>query len=257
MTGLHDRVIIVTGAGRGIGAATAHQLAQAGAQVVVTARALPAAHGVAGAIAAAGGAATALACDVADYDAVARLVGEVDARFGRIDALVNNAGTIEPIGPIADADPAAWAGSVQINLVGAYHMVRAVLPVMLRGGAGTIVNLSSGAAFRPLQGWSAYCAAKAGLAMLTRSIDHEYASRGIRAIGLSPGVVDTGMQATIRASGINPVSQLPRTALAAAEEPAKMIAWLCGPAGAAHAGKEIDIREPALRAAAGLQPLER
>lgn len=254
MPELTDMVIIVTGAGRGIGAEAARHLAKEGAKVVVSARSLEAARGVAGEIEREGGSATALACDVADYASVASLVGKVDARFGRIDALVNNAGTVEPIGPIIDTDPEAWAKAVEINLVGAYHMVHAVLPIMQRAGAGTVINLSTGAAFKPMEGWSAYCASKAGLAMFTRSIDHEYAAHGIRAIGFAPGVVDTGMQAQIRASGINPVSQLPREALNAPEEPAIAIAWLCGEAGAAYAGKDIDIREPGLRKAIGLQP---
>ena len=90
--------------------------------------------------------------------------------------------------------------------------------------------------------------------MLTRSVHMEYRAEGIRIFGLAPGVVDTDMQATIRASGINPVSQLPRSSLAPAEEPARAIAWLCTPAADALAGQELDIRAPDLRAAAGLPP---
>lgn len=252
MVELADKVVIVTGASRGIGAATARRLASEGAKVVVAARSGNALQDVAAQILREGGFAIAMACDVADHRSAARLVREVDLRFGRIDVLVNNAGAIEPIGRIDETDPHSWAGTIRTNLVGAYNMVRSVLPVMLRSGRGTIINLSSGAAFRPLEGWSAYCAAKAGLAMFTRSISHEYGAGGIRAFGLVPGVVDTAMQAQIRSSCMNPVSRLPREALVAPEEPAMAICWLCGEAADRYAGEEVDIRDPALREAIGL-----
>jgi NAD(P)-dependent dehydrogenase (short-subunit alcohol dehydrogenase family) len=131
-------------------------------------------------------------------------------------------------------------------------MARAVLPDMLAARRGRIINLSSGAALRPLEGWSAYCAAKAGLAMLTRSLALEYGEAGIRAFGFAPGVVDTDMQAEIRASGINPVSRLPRESLADPSLPARAITFLCTPDADAFSGGEVDIRDPAFRAAMGL-----
>ena len=150
---------------------------------------------------AAGGKAVAIACDVSDYAACQRLVHETTQRFGPPDVLVNNAGVIEPIGMVGDADPAEWARSIEINLIGAYYAIRAVLPGMLERGHGDIINVSSGAALRPQEGWSAYCAGKAGLAMLTRSIDLEHRAAGIRVFGFQPGTTDTDMQVTIRASG--------------------------------------------------------
>src|SRR5690606_15700892 len=117
---------------------------------------------------------------------------------------------------------------------------------------GTIVNLSSGAAHRPMEGWSAYCAGKAGLAMVTQSLALEYGARGIRAFGFAPGVVDTDMQGEIRASGINPVSKLPRENLARGDDPARAIAYLCSAAAADLAGGELDMRDASCRARAGL-----
>ena len=131
--------------------------------------------------------------------------------------LINNAGVIDPIAEVATSDPAAWAQNISINLIGAYHVLRAVLPEMLAKGGGSIVNVSSGAAYRPLEGWSAYCAGKAGLAMLTRSIELETAGKGIRIFGFSPGTIDTDMQVKIRASGMNMVSRIPRGDLSPVE----------------------------------------
>ncbi len=138
-----------------------------------------------------------------------KVVAETRARLGGLDILVNNAGVIEPIAEVATSDPAAWAQNITINLVGAYNVVRAVLPDMLAKGGGSIVNVSSGAAYRPLEGWSAYCAGKAGLAMLTAVDRARDQGKGIRVFGFSPGTIDTDMQVKIRASGMNMISQHP------------------------------------------------
>ena len=169
--------------------------------------------------------------------------------------MINNAAVIGPIGRILDISAEDWAQSIDINLTAAFHATQCALGHMVAQGGGTIVNISSGAAHRPQEGWSAYCAGKAGLAMLTRSVHMEYADHGIRIFGFAPGVVDTDMQVAIRASGINPVSKLSRASLAPASEPAQAIAWLCTPAADALAGQELDVRAPDLRSAAGLPPL--
>jgi NAD(P)-dependent dehydrogenase (short-subunit alcohol dehydrogenase family) len=245
MGSLDGKVIIVTGASRGIGSAAATALAASGATVVLAARDGARTEEVARAI---GPAASARACDVADYAAFAALVAETKSRFGRIDALVNNAGVIEPIAPIAESDPAEWARNVAINLTGAYHAIRAVLPVMLEAGGGTIVNVSSGAAIRPLEGWSAYCSAKAGLHMLTRAVALETAGRGIRVFGFQPGTTDTDMQVLIRASGINPISQIPRENLIPVAHPAAAIVYLCTSAADDLNGQEFSLRDEPFRA---------
>ena len=252
MQSLAVKVVIVTGASRGIGAAAAEALAQAGASVMLAARDGARASTVARAITDAGGRAEAMGCDVSDYGAVEQLVQATREKLGPVDALINNAGMVDPIGPLAVTDPAAWARNIAVNLTGAYHAVRAVLPDMLAAGRGTIVNLSSGAAHRPLEGWSAYCAGKAGLAMLTASIALETASSGIRVFGLSPGTVDTDMQGAIRASGINPVSAIPRAALAPVEHPAQAIVYLCTRDADDLSGQEMSLRDEAFRGRIGL-----
>ena len=241
----------MTGASRGIGAASAEALASAGAAVVLAARDQARVSAVARRIAEAGGRAEAAVCDVADWDSVQGMVAETKRRFGAVTALVNNAGVIEPIARLEQADPAAWARNVQINLIGAFHAIRAVLPEMRAVGRGTIVNISSGAALRPLEGWSAYCAAKAGLAMLTQAVALE-AVPGLRVFGFQPGTTDTEMQVTIRASGVNPISQIPRAQLTPVEEPARAVVYLCTPAAGDLSGKEFSLREEAFRSRLGL-----
>ncbi len=227
MSRLAGKICIVTGASRGIGAATARELARRGAMAILAARDGAACERVAEAIRGAGGGAEAAACDVAAWDQVESLVEGAAARHGRIDALVNNAGIIEPSALLAESEPAAWAHAVAVNLTGAYHGCRAVLPHMRRAGGGVIVNVSSGAAEKALPGWSAYCAGKAGLRMLTRVLHLETRGQGVRVYGLQPGVVDTEMQTRVRASAFNPVSRLWPDVLAPPEAPARVIAWLC------------------------------
>ena len=250
---LASPVALVTGAGRGIGARTAHALAEAGARVAVTSRRGDDARRVAASI---GRGAVGVACEVSDPASVFAAVAEIAERLGPVGILVNNAGTVQPIGLLHETDPAAWAAALAATLAGAATAARAVLPAMLDTGHGTIVNLSSGAAHGPVEGWSAYCAAKAGLAMLTRSLALEYGSRGVRAFGFAPGLVDTGMQAEIRASGMNAISALPQTALADPDQPARAIAYLCSSAADDLAGRELDIREAAFRERVGLPALK-
>jgi len=249
---LIGKVAIVTGASRGIGAAAALALGEAGASVVLAARTGTQAETNAQQINASGGKAFASACDISDYAACQRLVHETASRFGPPDILVNNAGVIEPISMLAAGDPRDWARSIEINLIGAYYAMRAVLPGMLERGHGNIVNVSSGAAIRPLEGWSAYCAGKAGLAMLTCSIDLEHRAGGIRVFGFQPGTTDTDMQVTIRASGINMISQIPREQLTPVAHPARAIVYLCSNDADDLAGKEFSLRDDAFRHRIGL-----
>lgn len=248
---LDGKVAVVTGASRGIGLETAATLASAGACVAALVR-NPAGSGeLSQRLEASGSPHLVAGCDVAEFPSVEAAIRLVLDRFGRLDVLVNNAGVIEPIARIAESDPERWRHSLAVNLAGPYHAVRAALPALCRAG-GTIVNVSSGAALSPREGWSAYCAGKAGLAMLTRSIHLEYADAGIRVFGFQPGVVDTGMQAEIRASGINEVSRLRREDLAPAGQPARAILYLCTQDASDLAGSELSIRDPALRHRAGL-----
>src|SRR5713101_4463265 len=249
---LKGKVALVTGASRGLGEGAAGALAAAGASVMLVARDCALAGGVARDIAAKGARAEALSCDVSDYAAIQKVVAETKARLGGIDILINNAGVIDPIAEVATSDPAAWAQNIAINLVGAYHVLRAVLPGMLANGGGSIVNVSSGAAYRPLEGWSAYCAGKAGLAMLTRSVALETAGKGIRIFGFSPGTIDTDMQVKIRASGINMISRIPRGELSPVAHAVRGLMYLCTRASDDLLGQDASMRDEAFRTRIGL-----
>lgn len=246
---MQGKVVAITGASRGIGAAAARVFADAGAKVALLARNAAEIEALAAEI---GSDALAVVCDVADWDSVQAAVADVLARFGRLDVWIGNAGVIEPISRLSEADPADWARAVQINLTGVFHGMRAVLPVMKAQGEGTVITISSGAAHNALEGWSAYCASKAGAAMLTRAAHLEEGAHGLRIMGLSPGTVATDMQVKIKASGVNPVSQLDFAVHIPADWPAKCLLWMCGPAGDDWVGKEVSLRDEAVRRAVGL-----
>lgn len=252
MSELRGKAAVVTGASKGIGAATAEELAQQGVAVVLAARSEGAIKELAAKIEKDGGKAKAIACDVANYDDVAAAVELCKSTYGSLDILVNNAGVIDPIARLAESEPAGWGQAIDINVKGVYHGLRAAIPVMEAQGGGVIVNVSSGAATSALEGWSHYCASKAAALMLTRCADKEYRDKGIRVVGMSPGTVATDMQVAIKASGINPVSQLDFSVHIAPDWPAKAIAWLCTEAGADYAGEDFSLKSEEGRRKVGL-----
>ena len=249
---LSGKSVIVTGASRGIGAAAAEAMAAEGAALLLLARSAEGITQLATRLRKGGAQAEAMTCDVAEFSQLQAAVGRAHEAFGRIDVLINNAGVIEPFGPLAAADPRAWAHAVDINFKGVFFGMRAVLPGMRAQGAGVIVNLGSGAAHNPLEGWSHYCAAKAATDMLTRCAHLENRGRGVRVFSLSPGTVATDMQRQIRASGINPVSQMDFASHAPVEDPARALVWLCTEDAATFAGQEVSLRDPDIRARIGL-----
>jgi NAD(P)-dependent dehydrogenase (short-subunit alcohol dehydrogenase family) len=249
---LSGKTVVITGASRGIGAAAAEAMAAEGASLMLLARSADAITALATRLRAAGVRAEAMTCDVGQFSQVQAAVGRTREAFGRVDALINNAGVIEPIGPMATTDPRAWAHSADTNFKGVFFGMRAVLPLMRAQGAGVIVNLGSGAAHTPLEGWSHYCAAKAACDMLTRCAHLENRGRGIRVFSLSPGTVATDMQRKIKASGINPVSQMDFASHAPPEMPARALVWLCTDDAADFAGQEVSLRDPGIRARVGL-----
>jgi NAD(P)-dependent dehydrogenase (short-subunit alcohol dehydrogenase family) len=242
---LDGAAVVVTGAGRGIGAATVRRLLEAKASVLALVQPGTEAASELGAQGASHGEQLrVLAVDVRSTADVARAVTAATEAFGRVDALVNNAGVIRPIGLVGEVDPDAWAEVLAVNAAGAMRCTRAFLPLLM-ASRGVIVNMSSGAAYRSLEGWSAYCASKAALAMLSRATDLEYRARGLRVFSLGVPPTDTPMQGAIRASGINDVSKIPQQDLVAPTVTAAVVAWLCGADARGQIEKiEIDVRDP-------------
>ena len=246
---LDGKTMMVTGASRGIGAAAARVFAEAGANVCLLARSRNEIAEIAGQI---GQKALAIPCDVSRFWEVEAAVRACVDTFGRLDILINNAGVIEPIESLMVATPDAWGHVIDINVKGVFHGMRAALPVMVAEGGGTILTVSSGAAHNALEGWSAYCSSKAAAAMLTKCAHKEGAAHGIRAIGLSPGTVATRMQREIKASGVNPVSELDWESHIPADWPARALLWMCSSDADAFLGEEISLRDEEIRRRVGL-----
>lgn len=188
----------MTGASRGLGAAAARVAAQMGAHVVISARSATELAQVAAAIEAEGGQVTAVPGDVSVLADCVQMVETAVSHTGRLDALINNAGIIQPIAPIAAADSAAWETLLRINLIGPVQLTRLALPY-LRPVKGRIIHVSSGAAVNPVPGWGAYCASKAALNHFSQVLAVE--EPDITTLTFRPGVVDTAMQAVIRQEG--------------------------------------------------------
>lgn len=245
----NGKTVAITGASRGIGADAARVFAAAGANLALLARSGEALRELAEEI---GGKVLTFACDVSDYVPVEAALAKAHREFGGLDILINNAGVIEPIARLEDAQPGDWGKLIDINLKGVFNGMRAALPLMKPAGGGTIITVSSGAAHRPLEGWSAYCASKAGAAMLTSALDLEERGNGIRAMGLSPGTVATQMQREIKASGINPVSELAWEDHIPAEWPARALMWMCTGDADDCIGQEVSLRDERIRKRVGL-----
>jgi 3-oxoacyl-[acyl-carrier protein] reductase len=198
---LDGRVAVVTGAGRGIGRATAVALAREGADVACVARTPSQLAETAALVRGAGRRAQQIEADIGEPGTPSLIADKVLADLGPVDILVNNAATVEPAGPTATAGPEDWARAVAVNLTGPVRLTLAVLDGMIKQGYGRIVNLSSGIAVTPgaIPGLNAYAAAKAALEAHTLGLAAELAGTGVTANIVRPGPVDTAMPAWILA----------------------------------------------------------
>ncbi|SMX41915.1 SDR family oxidoreductase [Octadecabacter ascidiaceicola] len=246
---LKGKVVIITGASRGIGAASARAFADEGAKVALLARS----GGEIGELAAEiGDSAIAIPCDVSSYEEVVKAIDETVKAFGPLDVFIGNAGLLDPISHLADADPDTWGKTIDVNLKGVFNGMRAAMPDMIKRGKGTIITISSGAAHGPVEAWSSYCSSKAGAYMLTRCADKEAREHGLRVMGLSPGTVATDMQRDIKASGINPVSQLEWSDHIPPEWPARTLVWMCSDEANEFLGDDVSLRDENIRKKVGL-----
>jgi NAD(P)-dependent dehydrogenase (short-subunit alcohol dehydrogenase family) len=186
---------VITGASRGLGAGLARSFGAAGLTLGLCARRRPDDPDAEGS----GDRALRTAVDVTDQAQLSDFADSVVDRFGRIDLWVNNAGVLAPIGPLAEADPDEVARNLAVNVVGvANGSALFARHVRTRPGGGVLINISSGAATTPYVGWAPYGASKAAVDQLTRVIALEEVAHGLSAYAVSPGIVDTDMQAMIR-----------------------------------------------------------
>jgi len=225
--GQEGKVAIVTGAGQGLGAAMALRLAGDGFRVVIAEYNLAPAAGVAEQITGQGNSALAHQTDVSDEASVQDLVAFTIGHYGRVDALVNNAG-IYPKSLIINMAKAEWDRVLAVNLKGAFLCCKHVLPSMLTRKSGRIVNIASGHAFRGGAEFSHYSASKAGIVALTKSLALEVASQGILVNTLAPGVSDTSMPRihTSEEDVQSKATKIPMGRMAKPEEIAEVVAYL-------------------------------
>jgi 2-deoxy-D-gluconate 3-dehydrogenase len=229
---LAGRVALVTGAGRGLGVTIAGALAEAGAAVACASRAPEAGEKTAEAIRARDGRAIAVALDVTRAPAIAAAVLETERALGHIDILVNNAGvTLER--PTADVTDAEWDDVIATNLTAVFRLARAVAPGMIARGHGRIVNIGSMYGVLGVPRYAAYCASKAGVDGLTRSLAVEWARHGIRVNGIAPGYMNTDIPRAALADPRTRERFLARVPVRRIGEPAEigpLVVYLASPA---------------------------
>lgn len=236
-----DKVAIVTGAGRGIGAAIAMKLGSLGAAVVCVSRTEANAKRSADGLAALGARSLALAVDVADAEASERAVSTALKEFGRIDILVNNAGVTRD-GLLMRMSQADWDGVLATNLTGAFHFTRPSVRAMIKQRWGRIVNIASVVGLVGNAGQANYAASKAGLIGFTKAVAKEVASRGVTCNAIAPGFITTDMTAALngeqrdRLLGLIPLGRFGE-----ADDIAEAVLFLAGEAGRYITGQVLTV----------------
>jgi NAD(P)-dependent dehydrogenase (short-subunit alcohol dehydrogenase family) len=232
---LAGRIALITGASRGIGAATALALAKAGAHVVAVARTVGGLEELADAIRAVGGTATLMPLDLKDYAGIDRLALALHERFKRLDVLVGNAGILGPLSPLGHVEATAWDDVMAVNVTANWRLIRAMDPLLRRSDAGRAVFLTSEIAALAVAYWGPYAASKAALEVLARTYAAETATTPVRVNLFAPGPLRTRMRAQAM-PGEDPMT------LETPDKAAEKIVELCLPS-LQESGKLYDYRQ--------------
>ncbi len=244
MNGFHDQVVLISGAGRGIGKALAHAFAQRGAIVAANDITPLNLNPTVAEIQADGRQAKAYVFDIAKRLPCLSMVEQVLDDWGRIDILINNAG-VEPHAPLLEMDEWDWQRTLDVNLSGAFYLTQACGRVMRQQGGGCVVNIASiaGRAYG-LRNRAAYVASKMGLIGLTRAAALELAAHNIRVNAVCPGVIETEMTAALRqdeAMMQSWLASIPQRRLGKPEDVVGLVLFLCSPAAAYINGQAINV----------------
>jgi NAD(P)-dependent dehydrogenase (short-subunit alcohol dehydrogenase family) len=242
---LSDRIALVTGASRGIGAALALQLAQAGAHVVAVARTVGGLEELDDQIKDAGGSATLVPVDMKDMDGIARLALALHERYGRLDVLVGNAGVLGPLSPLGHVEPKDWNNILAVNITANWQLIRTMDPLLKAAPAGRAVFISSALSWLGRAYTGPYAASKAALNALVQVYAAETATTNVKVNAFNPGPTRTKMYAS-GWPGVDPET------LPAPEEVVKALVPLCLPSFTEsgklydyRAGKLLEFRAPA------------
>lgn len=246
-TDIEDKVIVITGAAGGLGRALAIGLAQRGARVAALDLEQHQADLVVKEIAAAAPdaePALALAADVTVESDLADAARAVDARWGRVDALLSNAGWMPPVTPVLELDLTRLHRTIDVNLVGCFLVTKHFAPGMIRGGGGRIIYTSSMIGVQANAGQAAYGASKAGVTLLANVVHRELADQGIRTVALAPGLTDTpGMRASVDDAYIDRVaSTYPGGRIGQPDDVVAFAAFRCSDAARHLSGTLLPIR---------------
>lgn len=254
--GLKDKIVVITGAGGGLGAEIARAFAGQGATTVLLERDLPRAEAVADELRKQGGKSLTIGCDTSDGSSVAAAAERASKEIGPADALINTAAILRP-GALDTVSVADWNAQIAVNVTGYLLCAQAFGRAMLARGSGALVHITSIAASEPQPFSGAYSVSKAGVAMLSRQLAYEWGPRGVRSNALAPGLVRTPMsEAFYQAPGVaeRRANMAPLRRVAEPKDMADVALWLCSARSSYVTGQEIVVDGGLAQTLMGLVP---